>query len=158
MNVFYDTVSLKGESTMEYKLIIDKEKEEYLHLLVHERNELVEKIESLIEKPGHIILGYKDEEVFRLKLMEASCFFTNNNKIYAHFTDEKYLLKERLYKIEELLDESFIRINQGCIVNINHIEKFEMSVGGTIKVVLKNGFEDYISRRNLKEVKGRLGI
>lgn len=143
---------------MEYKLIIDKDKDEYLHILVHERNEMVEKIESLLGKSGQVILGYKDEEVFRLNIVEASCFFTDNNKIYSYFSNEKYLLKERLYQIETLLEDSFIRINQGCIVNINQIKKFETSIGGTIKVILKNGFEDYISRRNLKDVKGRLGI
>lgn len=143
---------------MEYKLIIDKEKQEYLHILVNERNELVEKIETLIGKSRQLILGYKDEEVYRLNIEEASCFFTDNNKIYSYYSNEKYLLKERLYQIEEMISDSFIRINQGCIVNINQIDKFEMSIGGTIKVVLKNGFEDYISRRNLKEVKGRLGI
>ena len=60
--------------------------------------------------------------------------------------------------MEELLDNSFIKINQGCIVNINKILKFDSSITGSIKVILKNGFNDYISRRELKNVKRRIGL
>ena len=60
--------------------------------------------------------------------------------------------------MEELLDNSFIKINQGCIVNINKILKFDSSITGSIKVILKNGFSDYISRRELKNVKRRIGL
>lgn len=143
---------------MDYKLIIDKEKEEYLHILVHEKNYLVEKIEELIGKDKNIIIGLYDEDKYRLSVNDVSCYFTNNNKVYAIMEGKEYQIKERIYQVEELVDEDYVKINQGCIVNINQIEKFEMSIGGTIKVVLRNGFEDYISRRNLKEVKERLGI
>ena len=143
---------------MEYKLIIDKEKEESLILTVNERNELVEKIEEIIGVKKDIILGYKDNEILRISPSDADCFFTDNNRIYAFVGEEKYLLKIRIYQIEEMLDSNFMKINRGCIVNIKKIKKFEMSFGGTISVVLTNGFKDYISRRELKNVKRRMGL
>ena len=67
--------------------------------------------------------------------------------------------KKRLYKIEEMLeDDDFIKINQSCIVNIKMIESFDASIGGALMIKLKNGYRDYISRRQIKAVKERLGL
>ena len=70
----------------------------------------------------------------------------------------KYLIKKRLYQVEELLDLSYIRINQSCIANISKIKKFNVTFNGFLKVVFENKYEDYISRRELKNVKERAGI
>ena len=70
----------------------------------------------------------------------------------------KYRLKSRLYQLEKNLNDNFVKINQSCIANIKKIEKFKASVGGALMVIFKNGYEDYVSRRNLKNVKERLGL
>ena len=57
-----------------------------------------------------------------------------------------------------MLDENFIKINQSCIANIRQIEKVEGTFSGSLSVVFKNGYKDYISRRNLKNVKERLKL
>lgn len=72
--------------------------------------------------------------------------------------NEEFLVKERLYKIEEMVSETFIRINKGCLINIGKIQRFETRLGCSIKVVMKNNFTEYVSRRELKEVKRRLGM
>ena len=68
------------------------------------------------------------------------------------------MIKERLYTVENTVGDSFIKINQSCIVNIDKIERFEASFSGALTVVLKNGYKDYISRRQLKIVKERIGF
>ena len=42
--------------------------------------------------------------------------------------------------------------------NVGKILRFESTISGAIKVVLKNDFSDYISRRELKNVKRRMGL
>lgn len=143
---------------MQYRLIVDKEAEESLILTVHERKAFVDSVENLLESESATLMGYKDYEMQKLVFSEVSCFFTDDNKVYALVGNEKFLIKQRLYKIAELLDDSFVRINQGCIVNVSHIKKFDYSIGGTIKIILKNGFEDYISRREIKNVKRRFAV
>ena len=54
--------------------------------------------------------------------------------------------------------QSFIKLNQSCIANKNKIKKFESTIGGALKVIFKNGYIDYISRRELKNVKERMGL
>ncbi len=72
--------------------------------------------------------------------------------------DEEILIYARLYNIEEMLNKDFIKINQSSIANISKIQKFDASISGTLKVIFKNGYTDYVSRRNIKKVKERIGL
>ena len=143
---------------MEYVLIIDKEQEEKLTLVVKERTKVVDDIEKIIQNKTDDIYGYTDREIIKVDKNEISCIFTDDNKVYIYVGKTKYLVKYRIKQLEDTLDSSFIKINQGCIININSIKQFSSSIGGSIKVTLKNGFEDYISRRELTKVKRSLGI
>lgn len=143
---------------MEYVLIIDKEQEEKLTLVVKERTKIVDDIEKIIQNKTDDIYGYTDREIIKVDKNEISCIFTDDNKVYIYVGKNKYLVKYRIKQLEDTLDSSFIKINQGCIININSIKQFSSSIGGSIKVTLKNGFEDYISRRELTKVKRSLGI
>ena len=80
------------------------------------------------------------------------------NKVCAVLKDETYQLKERLYTLEEKLPQVFVKINQSCIANIEKIGRFDASISGTLKLTFKNGWTDYVSRRQLKSIKERLGI
>lgn len=142
---------------MKYKLIINKEQEESIVITVREKTELIDEIENLINKNNLKLIGYDGEEIQPLKIEEVYAFYTNNGKVFASTKDKSYLVKERIYQLEGITDK-FIKINQGCLVNSNKILRFESKISGTIKVVLKNNFSDYVARRELKNVKRRLGI
>ena len=142
---------------MNIKVFIDKEKEEEVLVFAHERNALVNEIERIVQENNLKLVGYKENEASKLKLFDVNCFISENNKVFA-LTNEKLQLKLRLYQIEEMLDENFIKINQSCIANIRQIEKVQATFSGSFQVVFRNGYCDYISRRNLKSVKERLGV
>lgn len=143
---------------MKYELIIDKEKEESIIIRAHEKTELINQIEELLKMSECKVIGYYEDEIIPVNFNEVFAIYTRDSKVYINVNNKDYLIKERLYQIEEMLDTSFVKINQGCIVNIKKILKFENSITGSIKVILKNGFSDYISRRELKNVKRRIGI
>lgn len=143
---------------MKLKITIDKNRDEEILVFAHERTKLIDDIESLVENFGKEIIGYKDGEIQKLAFSRISCFIIENNKVYAMTGKEKLRIKLRLYRLEEMLDGCFIKINQSCIANINEIHKFDSSISGTLKVVFKNGYSDYVSRRNIKAVKERLGV
>lgn len=143
---------------MKYELIIDKEKEESIIIRAHEKTELINQIEELLKMSECKVIGYYEDEIIPVNFNEVFAIYTRDSKVYINVNNKDYLIKERLYQIEEMLDTSYVKINQGCIVNIKKILKFENSITGSIKVILKNGFSDYISRRELKNVKRRIGI
>jgi DNA-binding LytR/AlgR family response regulator len=45
-----------------------------------------------------------------------------------------------------------------CIANLSKIKKFNASFSGSLSVVFKNGYTDYVSRRSVKFIKERLGL
>lgn len=143
---------------MRFRFFADKEREEEVIVYAHEKTKLIEDIEKLVNENGFELIGYTDREAVKLDLADVYCFTVENNRIYAVCEHEKYLLKARLYQLEEKLPENFIRINQSCIANIRKIRKFDASFSGTLTVVFRNGYKDFVSRRNVKKVKERLGL
>ena len=58
--------------------------------------------------------------------------------------------------IEKLHTDLYKRLS--AFEFIKKIKKFDTSVSGMLTVTFKNGYRDYVSRRNLKSVKERLGV
>lgn len=143
---------------MKCTVTIDKNREEEVLIFAHEKTTLVDKIENLVLTKSLELIGYNDKSIIKLSPLNIFCFVVENNKIYALTKNEKIQLKQRLYELEAILDESFVKINQSCIVNIKMIERFNVSFAGALLVVLKNGYKDYVSRRQLKIVKERIGL
>ena len=102
------------------------------------------------------LIGYRSGEIRPILICDISCFTIEDSKLIAHTRSGKYKLKERLWEIEGLVGEDFIKINQSCLVCIRNVLKFDTSIGGSLKVVLDTGYEDYVSRRQMKTVKTRI--
>jgi len=144
---------------MKFSFIVDKEREEEIIIYAHERNEIVNAIEKIVCSDDAKLFGITDrDELINLEAKNISCFFVENNKVYAMRGQEKLLVRQRLYQLEEKYDQDFVKINQSCLVNLNMIAKFSSSISGALSITLKNGYKDYISRRQLKTVKERIGF
>ena len=137
---------------------IKENEEERVLIYAHDRTRLVEDIESLVLSSEIDLTGSYDSEIIKIDINDVVCFISDNNKVFALIGDKKYQIKYRLYQIEELNLNMFIKINQSCLANKTKIKRFETSIGGALKVVFKNGYIDYISRRELKNVKKRMGL
>lgn len=143
---------------MKLRIVIDKERQEEIIIYAHERSLLINSIESLVENSDKTFVAYTNDSIKKISAEEVYCFVSDNNKVYALTQSEKLLLKERLYQVQERLGDDFIKINQSCVANIAKIKNFDVSVSGTLKVIFKNGYTDYVSRRQIKNVKERLGL
>lgn len=150
--MYFEVVILKCTT------IIGNEHEEEVYIYSKERSSLVIEIERLVESNNHTIRGVNDEERIIVNPLDVCCFVSDNNKVFALIDDNKYQVKDKLYQLVESLNDNFIKINQSCIANIKKMDRFKTSIGGAVLVVFENGYEDYISRRELKKVKERLGL
>ena len=143
---------------MKFKLIIDKDRDEEVVVTVHERSELTDRIESLVlEYSGsQTITAYTEDDLVRLDFDHIECITVIDGKTYAIDTDGKqHLVKMRLYEIEQLLPNYFVRINKSAIANQSQIAKFKASFSGAVDVIFKCGHVDYVSRRCFSEIKRR---
>ena len=144
---------------MKYEIVIDPNGEEYVLVRARARDELVRAIESLLASAEEApLIGYEGSEGVRLELSEVCCFLVEEGAVLALVGDKRYRIKERLYQIEERLPPDFVRIHQSAIANLQQIERFDTSIAGTLRVHYRNGYRDYVSRRNLRAVKEKLGV
>ena len=142
---------------MKVETVIGKGEEKVV-IYLNERSSLIESIEKVVESYKKELTGYKDSEIYKLSYLDAEAYSVEDGRVYAYIGEMKLSIKERLYIIEEIVGDVFVKINQSCIVNISRIKKFETSIGGSVRVVTEGGFKDYISRRQLRTVKERLGF
>ncbi len=120
------------------------------------KNYLINQIESLCIQDEYNLVGYQANRFKELNPLDIEYFSSYGDKVYANINSEEYTVKYRLYELKELLQDNFIYINQSVLANINMIDHFEATIGGALMVVFKSGYKDYISRRQVKNVKERI--
>ena len=142
---------------MKFKLIIDKEKEEEIVATVHARTALIDEIEALISKHTDRIPGYTEDDIKMLSIAQIECITVLEGKTYAiDSQNRRYRLRQRLYELEQQLPSSFIRINKSTLANENALDRFTVTVAGSVDAVFKCGYREYVSRRCFAQIKRRL--
>lgn len=141
---------------MKFKLIIDRAKDEEVVVTAHNRTPLIDEIEALISKHTDRIPGYTEDDIKMLSVSEIECVTVLDGKTYAIDTkNHRYRLKQRLYELESVLPTSFIRINKSTLANEACLDKFRVTVTGSVDAVFKCGYTEYVSRRCFAQIKRR---
>ncbi|MBT9134349.1 MAG: putative HTH-type transcriptional regulator [Firmicutes bacterium] len=146
---------------MKVELKIDPEVKES-HAVVY-ASSVTPEIQHLVNMiRGHqnkLITGHRDQRIFLLSPKEVFSFATENQRVIARTEKGDYSVKLRLYEIEEQLrGESFVRISNSVLANVEHFSCLEMAFNGLMIVRFKNGTTEPISRRCVAKVKTYLGI
>ena len=142
---------------MKFRLIIDKENEEEVVATVHNRSPLIDEIEALICKYTDRIPGYTEDDIKMLEIPEIECVTVLDGKTYAiDSQNHRYRLKQRLYELEAQLPSSFIRINKSTLANQRALDRFTVTIAGSVDAVFKCGYREYVSRRCFAQIKRRL--
>ena len=142
---------------MKFRLIINKEIDEEVVATVHRRSPLTDEIEALISKYTDRIPGYMEDDIKMLSVAEIECITVLDGKTYA--IDSKnchYRLKQRLYELEQQLPASFIRINKSTLANESALDRFTVTIAGSVDALFKCGYREYVSRRCFAQIKRRL--
>lgn len=144
---------------MKHTTIIDPHREEEVVIYAGKRTREIEELESYLDRMGAELVGYgEDGRILPLYPAEIHCFIVEDGRVCALTDREKLTVRLPLYAIEEMLTEDFVRINQSCLGSIRRIARFDASIGGALMVTFENGHRDYVSRRQLKNVKERMHI
>ncbi|WP_216388325.1 LytTR family DNA-binding domain-containing protein [Arcanobacterium phocae] len=108
---------------------------------------------------GRHILAWENNEVHLLDTSDCLAFYTQNKAVWVHTLTSDFVVKMRLYELENTLPTTeFARISHSEIVNISAIAKLDLSLNGTLSVVLKDGMRLYVSRRQLSAFKRKIGM
>ena len=143
---------------MKCNVTIDPTVDERVEVFAQERSELVEQIETLVKNSDMNLVGFKDDETVPLDITEIQRFFVEGGKVFAALEKEKYAVRYRIYQLEEMFGDAFLKINQSSLVQVSYIKKFVACWDGALKVELKNGDVDFVSRRQTQTVLRRMKI
>lgn len=124
---------------------------------------LNDQIKDLVYQISVVVNGtincYSQKGVEMINLKDIIRIYSANQKVYAQTGDGTYMLHNRLYELEEQLDDNiYVRISNSEIVNKRKIKRFDVSLTGTIGVYLDNNIETYASRRYVSKLKKIFGI
>ena len=100
---------------------------------------------------GGVLEILEPEMVYRI--------YASGGKVSAVTENGEYVLRQRLYELEECLDGScFVRISNAEIINLKKVRGFDLSITGTIRVTLTDGSATYVSRRYVGKITQGLGV
>lgn len=123
-------------------------------------DESVRKLYQLIleqSKIGPKITFYKQNQEYYFPLEDVLFFETEGEHIYAHTADDAYLIKYRLYELEQMLPHSFIRAAKSTIVNVRQIYSITRDLTSSSLVQFADSHKQvYVSRYYYRELRQRL--
>ena len=141
---------------MKYRIVIDKNAQEEIIAVVHAPSSLTQQIENLVCNYSGVdcIMGYRDDEMRKLVFSEIECITILNRKVTAiDASGNRYLLRDRLRDLEDVLPSYFIRINKSTLANEHRILRFDAVFSGSVDAVFQCGYREYVSRRCFAEIR-----
>ena len=135
--------------------INEKYRELEVHVCHEVMNEEVKSVMGQLHALFDASLTGTDEVGNRcvIKPAEVISFYAEGQRVMAMDDKKKYVISKKLYELEKEYEPlCFVRISKSEIVNYKKIRSLDVSLTGTIKVIMKNGYETYTSRRNVSKL------
>lgn len=112
----------------------------------HKSQHFIEYIKSYdIAYKNKVIVENDDYSLLEINCDDIIMFYSNKKNNYCKTKNGTYRIKSKLYELEKI-DSNFMRISKSTIVNIKHIEKFDLREIGKIVIKLDNSIEVIVSR------------
>ena len=100
-----------------------------------EINQLME----LFQSSGNVITVTDNDQLIVLEPSEIYMLRMEDERLNVYCQQKKYVSGKRLYEMERLLGNGFMRISKSTLINLKQISRVESSFHGTMLVILKNG-------------------
>ena len=97
-----------------------------------------------------------DNELHKINPSDIYYIEAVDRKVFLYCESEVYESKQKLYELEELAMNGFVRISKSAIVNMYKIKTFLPSLSGNAEAVLINKERIAISRRYVSGFKKNL--
>ncbi len=94
-------------------------------------------LNRLSSKTPEVITGFYNDLAEILSPEDIIRIYAAGGKTFASVSNKEYILKQRLYGLEEqLTKQSFVRISKSEIINLKKVRNFDLSLSGTICVII----------------------
>ena len=120
---------------------------------------LVDVIQDFDKKRAASLTGHIGDRAYLVDVADILRIYAANQKVYVQTDKAEYLLRHRLYELEELLDRQyFLRISNSEIIHVRKIQDIDLSVTRRICIRFRDDVYTYVSRRYIPKIKKSLGI
>ena len=150
---------MKGGVIIKLELNIDEKVKETL--VVVSANKIDKEVQNLInyiEYSSEYLIGIVEDKASIIDIDEIIRVYIEDRKTFVVTLKDAYVVKKKLYEVENMVTRNFVKISQSEIANIKFIKNLDFSNTGTIVIKYKNSDISYVSRRMIKEFKLKLGI
>ncbi|WP_277406136.1 LytTR family DNA-binding domain-containing protein [Lacrimispora xylanisolvens] len=134
--------------------------ESELRIRCPEINEEITQIQKMISKLDNSqtqMVFYQNDTEFYFHVSRVLFFETADKGIFAHTTDDEFLVEYKLYELEELLPPYFMRISKSTILNTTKVYSITRSPTASSRVEFQNSYKKvYVSRNYYKILKWKL--
>ena len=113
-----------------------------------EINNLINYISSYDRQKIIVNDNYK---LVQIEAKDILYFYSDGNYNYFKTNNKEYRNKSKLYEIEKMNDD-FLRISKGCVINIMQVKNFDIGENRNLIVNFNNGAKQFVARRKIKEV------
>ena len=118
---------------------VEKTCEEEIIINCHEIDDEVIGIVDVLKKTEHVLLGNKENKVFRIEAKDIFYIESVDNKTFIYLTDSVYESRQKLCEREALLSGTkLFRCSKSMILNISKILSVAPSVNGRFEARLVN--------------------
>lgn len=134
-------------------------KEDFVEIHVREISNEITQLGEFFKKKSPVITGIDNYEQIKI-IDETDIVSIHAEKKWCRiYTDmENYSCRKRLFEIENMLGEDFMRISKSIVVNLRKIESVQAVFNGMLLLVMQNGSKEYVSRTYLRKMKEYLGL
>ncbi|KRL06002.1 LytTR family DNA-binding domain-containing protein [Liquorilactobacillus oeni] len=144
---------------MKIKATIDSSLEETEIIIHAPANEQIHKICQLLQEKNKMISTlkvYKGITEYYMEVPRILFFETEGRQVNAHTAEHIYITRYRLYELERLLPQNFMRISKSTILNTEKIFSLTHSLSNSL-VQLQDSYKQvYVSRKYYKELRKKL--
>ena len=150
---------MKGAENMKVELNIDKKfGETIVTISTNKVNDEIQNLVNYIENKEDYFIGVSGGKVRLLNTEDIIRVYVEDRKVYVVTVEVRFIVRKKLYEVQNTLTKDFIKISQSEIANIKYIHSLDLGLRGTIVISYKNSDISYVSRRMLKEFKMKLGL
>lgn len=122
-------------------------------------NEIQELLTKLNNEKNNKIYGNKNDKIFILEENKIETIYSENKKVFIRYENgDVYETKKRIYELENILSNKFVRISNSEIVNFDKVQDLDFKIVGTIILNFYTKRHTYVSRRYVKKIREYLEI
>lgn len=154
---------MAGDDTLNIRIVASKEHYDTYKTMLETAGFVVSDDASLVLTETHLLkdslLGEKNGEFELIPIVKIVLIESYGRTMILHTALEQYNIRERLYELDNLLDDRrFQRINKSQIVSKHGIGKIKPDLSGRIALLMKNGMSVSVSRSYRRDFQRFIGF